>query len=103
MTKTDIDLGQPWELAPREGKHYGTKILDRDGNVTMTIWTSGQELGCEVGEAPSLREQARYTNYTPEWWARYSYDTHYECQRDFERAVALIQIVNDAAPIKDQR
>ena len=93
-----IDIGQPWALAPRRGKHYGTKVVDRDGNEVMTIWSTGQDgRGFKGGEGPSEREQAFFNQYTPERWKIYCSDCHYECQRDLDRALEVIRLVNEPA------
>jgi hypothetical protein len=82
------DLGQPWALAPLNGKYYGTRILDRNGDEVMKF--AGKNRDDDDGK-PSERWRAEYgTDWEP-------YDWHYERHDDLEWAKELIRVVNEAA------
>lgn len=80
------DIGQPWRLAPLDGrKHYGTKILDRQGHEVMRVWGL-------CGDA-SDREKAQHGD---DWSDDLMYGGHYESQADFDYASEVIRIINAA-------
>jgi hypothetical protein len=79
----------PVVLAPREGKHYGTEILDATGALVVTIWTASGE--------PSTREKERFRDgWTPEKWEEWCCDCHWESQQDLNMAEWLVRVLNAA-------
>lgn len=84
----------PLSLAPLLGKYYGTQVFDGDGDLFITFWTAEGE--------PSEREKARFNGrWTPEFWAEYCCDSHWECAEDLADALWLIATLNAAneAPV----
>ena len=87
MNNVNLKNG-PFRLAPRDGKHYGTEIVDAYNERIITVW-------CAVGE-PSRREKEYFglSRWTPEAWAEYCSDCHWESERDLEIAEALVALLN---------
>jgi hypothetical protein len=82
-------IALPVSLSPRHGKYYGTEIVDANGDEVMRIWT--------VAGEPSSREKAHFgEDYTPEAWADYCSDSHWECEADLKRAEWVVSALNDA-------
>ena len=80
-------IALPLQLAPRKGKYYGTIIVDANGEQVVRFWTAEGE--------PSVREKALYDgDWTPEWWAEYCCDTHWECEIDVRVAETLVMVIN---------
>lgn len=85
------NLSLPVHLAPRKGKYYGTKIFDATDREIASIWTAKGE--------PSEREKQYFgCDWTPEAWADYVGDSHWECARDYEVASKLVTLINAALP-----
>ena len=83
----------PVSLAPRQGKHYGTEIIDATGALVITLWTAEGE--------PSEREKAYWGDWTPEGWREGCCDSHWESDQDFKTALWLVHVLN-AAQLPDQ-
>lgn len=75
---------RPWRIDERDRKYYGTRVLDADGTEVMNFWTAEGE--------PSEREKRRFGSWTPEAWAEYCCDSHWECEADHQAALALIRL-----------
>lgn len=82
------ELRLPWKLAPLDGKYYGTIILDRDGEEVATFWDHTD------AAHPSVREKASFGDWTEEKWAEYVCDSHWESERDYVRALAIVEAMN---------
>jgi len=77
----------PWKVAPLEGKYYGTTILDARNFEILSFWNS-------VGE-PSRREKEDFTKgWTPEAWAEYCCDSHWESAATLSVAEAVVALRN---------
>lgn len=73
----------PLSLEDRTGKHYGTHVLDADGNEVIEFWDA-------TGE-PSEREKKRFgDDWTPERWADYNCGSHWESEQDLRAALEFI-------------
>jgi len=81
-------IALPVTLAPREGKHYGTEVIDANGDLVITLWTASGE--------PSEREKAYWGNWTPELWQECCCDSHWESEQDYKTAQWLVHILNAA-------
>lgn len=84
----NADLRLPWSLAPREGKYYGTVVLDVDGETVAEFWDHG------IASPPSAREKEYFGEWTEEAWADYCCDSHWESERDYARAAAIVAAMN---------
>jgi len=84
------DLRLPWSVSPLEGKYYGTHILDADGEEVAKFWDHS------IASHPSEREKARFGDWTEEAWADYVCDSHWENERDYVRAKAIVDAMNRA-------
>ena len=82
------DLHLPWSVAPLEGKYYGTNILDSNGDEVASFWDHSE------AAYPSAREKAAFGNWTEEAWADYVCDSHWESERDYARAKAIVDAMN---------
>jgi hypothetical protein len=71
-------------LEDLNGKYYGTHVLDADGREIIEFWTA-------TGE-PSEREKASFGEWTPEAWADYCCDSHWECEADYRAALEFIAL-----------
>lgn len=83
----------PWKLAQRKGKYYGTIILDGRDIPIIGVWTA-------TGE-PSKREKEYWGDWTPEGWAEYCCDSHWECANDLQTANEIVRLRNQMG--EDQR
>jgi hypothetical protein len=83
-----LDLGQPWSLEPLRNKHYGTRVVDRDGDVVLTFWSTDGD------SVPSVRQKEWFGDWTPEAWSAYVSDSHWECEHDLRCAERVIELVN---------
>ena len=88
------DLRLPWKLAPLAGKYYGTKILDADDEEVVSFWDHDYTHPSH----PSPREKANFGNWTEEAWADYCCDSHWENERDYARALAIVNAMNGSSP-----
>lgn len=85
----DATLNLPWSVAPLEGKYYGTHILDADGDEVAEFWDHS------IPGRPSVREiKAFGDDWSEEAWAEYCCDSHWENERDYLRACAIVRAVN---------
>jgi hypothetical protein len=84
----NADLRLPWTVAPLEGKYYGTQILDATGDVVAEFWDHSVE------SAPSEREKASFGDWTEDAWAEHCCDSHWESERDYLRAKAIVDAMN---------
>ena len=79
---------EPFVLAPRQGKHYGTRVMNADGQEFI-FW--------EADGALSEREKAWLGDFTThEDW---KCDSHWESEADLQAAlefIALAKIVANA-------
>lgn len=89
------DLNLPWKVAPLTGKYYGTHILDADGDEVAEFWDHSYDHPSH----PSVREKAAFGDWTEEAWADYCCDSHWESERDYARALAIVEAMN--ATIKE--
>lgn len=75
----------PWSIKPLAGKYYGTVLSDARGRSVLSVWAAEGD--------PSHREKERFgKDWTPEKWAEYCCDTHWEsayCLAMAERIVYL--------------
>lgn len=80
-----LSFPAPWGVAPRAGKFYGTVVHDARGKDVLSVWSAEGE--------PSHREKAYFgPDWTPEAWAEYCSDSHWEsagCLAMAERIVYL--------------
>lgn len=87
------ELAKRWAgnlyIAPREGKYYGTEVLNREGHDIIKFWTAEGE--------PSSREKERFGNWTPEAWAEYVSDSHWECEADYQAALEFVRLAESLA------
>ena len=81
----------PVTIAPLVGKYYGTRVLDAYGDVIATFWHP-------VGE-PSEREKSRFRDWTPEAWAEWICDEHWESVSSYAAASAFCAHLNGDEPI----
>lgn len=87
-----VQFNAPVSVAPLSGKYYGTVVVDADGEDVVEFWDHGNDI------EPSSREKAKFgDDWTPEKWSEYCCDSHWESQRDYERAVSFAALRN-AAP-----
>lgn len=85
-------LRLPWSVAPLEGKYYGTHVLDADGEEVAEFWDHS------VAGAPSSREKAKFgDDWTEAAWADYCCDSHWENERDYALASAIVEAMNARA------
>lgn len=82
------DLRLQWSVAPLDGKYYGTRILDADGEEVAEFWDHS------TASHPSEREKASFGDWTEEKWADYVCDSHWESERDYLRAKAIVEAMN---------
>jgi len=85
-----LSFPAPWSIAPLDGKYYGTVIRDGDGRNILSVWEAEGE--------PSHRQKAWFCNWTPEAWAEYCCDTHWEsaiCLQLAENICRLRNAEND--------
>jgi hypothetical protein len=86
MERVEV-ISFPLSIAPLRAKHYGTIILDSNGNQFITLWTASGN--------PSEREIAKFgKNYSEEAWREYISDSHWECDSDYKTALKLVEILN---------
>lgn len=76
-----LSFPEPWSVIPLKGKYYGTKIQDGRGVPILSVWRSEGN--------PSHREKALFGEWTPEAWADYCCDTHWES----EQALSLAEFI----------
>lgn len=78
----------PFSVAQLRHKHYGTHVIDGEGVEVAQFWTAEGD--------PSAREKARFNGqWTPEFWAVYRCDSHWECEADLAVAEAFVLLLND--------
>ena len=83
------EIKLPVSLSPREGKYYGTEIVDARGALVIDLWDH------EGSPVPSDREKERFgPDWTEEAWAEYCSDSHWECQDDYLFALFLVKVLN---------
>lgn len=77
----------PWSLLPLEGKYYGTVIQDGSGKPILSFWDG-------TGD-PSERQKAYFgDDWTPEAWADYCCDCHWESASALAMAETAIEVRN---------
>ena len=81
-----LSFPAPWILGPRDGKYYGTEILDARGKKILSLWIS-------VGD-PSAREKEYFGDWTPEAWTEYCCDSHWESEAALKLAEAIVALRN---------
>jgi len=84
---TEIHL--PVSLSPREGKYYGTEIVDSRGAQVTRFWEH------DDNAEPSDREKENWEeSWSEEAWSEYCCDSHWECQDDYLFALFLVKVLN---------
>lgn len=81
-----LSFPAPWSVAALNGKYYGTVITDARGIAILNFWESEGE--------PSEREKARFQDWTPETWAEYCCDSHWESDTCLTIANEVVRIRN---------
>lgn len=74
-----VDLKTPWSIAPLEGKYYGTRIVDCNGDPVMKV---GHQ---DTDTQPSERETYLASHIT---------DSHYESQGALNVAREIVRRIN---------
>lgn len=73
----ESEFPAPWDLTPRKtiGSYHGTEIRDALGRTILSIWRNPE------GAVPSRREKEYFgPDWTPEAWADYCCDSHWESE-----------------------
>jgi hypothetical protein len=81
----------PLTLEDLHGKYYGTRVLDANGNEVIKFWHHSD------GSEPSSREKERFGDWTPDRWADYCSDEHWESESDLRAALEFIALFQAAA------
>jgi hypothetical protein len=85
-----LSFPSPWTIAPLNGKYYGTEVLDSRGTPIMRFWENGRADG-----GPSEREKASWDGkWTPELWAEYCCDSHWESVASLASAEECVRLRN---------
>lgn len=67
------------------GKYYGTHVLDSKGIEVIEFWTA-------TGEPSKRQKEAFGDDWTPQAWADYCCDSHWECEADYQAALEFIAL-----------
>lgn len=81
-----------YAVAPLNGKYYGTEICDEEGRGLFVVWG----LGHPDGEPSARTIQQFGSGYSPEVWAEYCTDSHWESRDDLALAESLVLLLNRA-------
>ena len=91
VMETHADLRLPWSVEPLEGKYYGTMIRDADGLQVAEFWDHS------VPSVPSTREKEHFgDDWSEAAWSEYCCDSHWESERDYVRAKAIVEAMNSS-------
>jgi hypothetical protein len=81
-----LSFPAPWVVADLKGKYYGTIIVDARGIPILSVWIASGEL--------SFREKAKFGEWTPERWAEYCADSHWESASSLAICDAIVALRN---------
>ncbi len=85
------EIHLPVRIEAREGKYYGTRIVDLRGALVMTLWS-------DIDSPPSDREKKHFgSHWTEEAWADYCSDSHWEREADYKMGAFIVEALNLAA------
>lgn len=92
----------PWAIAPLEGKYYGTRIVDANGNQVCEIWNHDPNRYNLAERRVSRREEEKYRDkMTDKEWNEFLdedlCDSHYESEEDYLLACKIVAEANRAA------
>lgn len=83
-----LSFPRPWRVEPLQAKYYGTVISDGRRKPILRFWTAEG--------SPSAREKVGFGDWSPEAWAEYCCDSHWESATALRNAEALVLFRNSA-------